>query len=136
MILTPIDRLIVEAEDIQEFLEQDYSAYADNPEALKERGDKLSVLIARTGNMLADAKYHLRELQEEETMKAITEILLDSKLSAKVQNALMDSICKHERLLVDRIEQQNKSLKYAIEWTRSRLSMAKEELNNSRGWNR
>ena len=135
MIITPFSRLISEAEEIQEFLEEDVSGYSDNPEAIKERGDKLSVIIARTGNMLADAKYHLNELQEEEVMKAIEEILLSAKLSAKVQNALIDSICKHERLLVDKIEQQNKSGKYQLEWCRSRLSMAKEEMNNSRGWN-
>lgn len=136
MIITPFPQLISEAEEIQEFLEEDMSGFSDNPEAIKVRGDTLAVFIARTGNMLADAKYHLNELQEEEVMKAIEEILLDAKLSAKVQNALIDSICKHERLLVDRIEQLNKGCKYQIEWCRSRLSMAKEEMNNTRGWNK
>lgn len=136
MIITPFSQLISEAEEIQEYLEEDISGFSDNPELIKERGDKLAVIISRTGNMLADAKYHLNELQEEEVMKAIEEILLDAKLSAKVQNALIDTICKHERLLVDRIEQLNKSAKYQIEWCRSRLSMAKEEMNNTRGWNK
>lgn len=133
MIITPFQLLISEAEEIQDFLDEEYS---DDPESIKERGDKLSVIIARTGNMLADAKYHLNESLKDETMQAITEILLDAKLSAKVQNSLIDSICKNEKLLVDKIEQLNKSAKYAIDWCRSRLSMAKEEMNNTRGWNK
>lgn len=133
MIITPFQLLISEAEEIQEFLDE---LYSEDPESIKERGDKLSVIISRTGNMLADAKYHLNESLKDETMNAISNILIDAKLSAKVQNALIDSICKEERLLVDKIEQLNKSSKYQIDWARSRLSMAKQELSNTIGWNK
>jgi len=133
MIITPFEQLISEAEDIQSFLSLEIQS--DNPEEIKYRGDALAVYIARTGNMLADAKYHLNERMKDETMKVISDILLDAKLSAKVQNAMVDSICKYERLLVDKIEQLNKTAKYQIEWCRSRLSMAREELSNTKGWN-
>lgn len=136
MLITPFEKLIDEAQEMQDFLDMEFSGFSDNAELIKERGDMLSVYISRTGNMLADAKYYLNERQEEETIKVIEEILLSAKLSAKVQNSLIDSICKHERLLVDKIEQLNKSAKYQIEWCRSRLSMAKEEMNNTRGWNK
>lgn len=135
MIITPFEKLIAEAEEIQEFLDRGIDVN-DNPEIIKETGDKLSSIISRTGNMLADAKYHLNEMMKDETMKLIEGTLLEAKLSAKVQNSLIDSICKFERLLVDKIEQLNKTAKYQIEWCRSRLSMAKEELNNTRGWNK
>ncbi len=135
MIITPFEQLIAEAEEIQQFLDKGIDV-SDNPEIIKETGDKLSSVISRTGSMLADAKYHLNEMMKEETMKIIEDTLLEAKLSAKVQNSLIDSICKYERLLVDKIEQLNKTAKYQIEWCRSRLSMAKEELNNTRGWNK
>ena len=135
MIITPFEQLIAEAEEIQQFLDKGIDV-SDNPEIIKETGDKLSSIISRTGNMLADAKYHLNEMMKDETMKIIEDTLLEAKLSAKVQNSLIDSICKFERLLVDKIEQLNKTAKYQIEWCRSRLSMAKEELNNTRGWNK
>ncbi len=135
MIITPFEKLIAESEEIQEFLDRGIDV-SDNPEIIKETGDKLSSIISRTGNMLADAKYHLNEMMKDETMKLIEDTLLEAKLSAKVQNSLIDSICKFERLLVDKIEQLNKTAKYQIEWCRSRLSMAKEELNNTKGWNK
>lgn len=136
MIITPFEQLIAEAEEIQQFLDADYSDISDNPEIIKERGDSLSTLISRTGNMLADAKFHLNDKMKYEVLKVIEDTLMDSKLSAKVQNSLVDGVCKYERLLVDKIEQLNKTAKYQIEWCRSRLSMAKEEMNNTRGWNK
>lgn len=134
MIITPFEQLVAEAEEIHSFLNCEIQS--DNPEEIKYRGDALAVYISRTGNMLAEAKYHLNEMMKDETMKIIENTLLEAKLSAKVQNSLIDSICKYERLLVDKIEQLNKTAKYQIEWCRSRLSMAKEEMNNTRGWNK
>ena len=135
MTVTPFDKLITETGEVQEFLNESFEDYSDSPEYIKYRGDKLAVLISRTGIMLAEAKYYLNEMTSHEVMNLITDILIGAKLSAKVQNSLIDSICKEERLLVDKIEQLNKTAKYQIEWCRSRLSMAKEEMNNSRGWN-
>lgn len=133
MNITPFDKLEQEAEDIQSFL--DCEIQSDNVEEIKERGDALSSYISRTGNMLAEAKYHLNEMMKDEAMIVITDYLNGEKFSAKVQNSLIDSICKRQRYLVDKVEQLNKTAKYQIDWCRSRLSMAKEELNNSRGWN-
>lgn len=134
MTITPFEQLVAEVEDILSFLNCEIQS--DNPEEIKLRGDALAVYISRTGNMLAEAKYHLNEMMKDETMKIIEDTLLEAKLSAKVQNSLIDSICKYERLLVDKIEQLNKTAKYQIEWCRSRLSMAKEEMNYTRGWNK
>lgn len=134
MTITPFEQLIAEAEDILSFLNCEIQS--DNTEEIKHRGDALAVYISRTGNMLAEAKFHLNEMMKDETMKIIEDTLLEAKLSAKVQNSLIDSICKYERLLVDKIEQLNKTAKYQIEWCRSRLSMAKEEMNNTRSWNK
>lgn len=128
MIIISFEQLIAEAEEIQEFLDMEFSDLSDNAELIKERGDRLSGYISRSGNMLADAKYHLNEKMKYEVLDIIEKTLLDAKLSAKVQNSLVDSLCKHEKLLVDKIEQINKTAKYQIEWCRSRLSIAKEEL--------
>lgn len=132
MNITPFDQLEQEAEDIQSFL--DCEIQSDNTEEIKERGDALSSYISRTGNMLAESKYHLNEMMKDETMSVITNYLNGEKFSAKVQNSLIDSLCKRQRYLVDRVEQLNKTAKYQIEWCRSRLSYAKEELNKSQGW--
>ena len=128
MIITPFEQLISESEEIQEFLDVEFSDLSDYAELIKERGDKLSGYISRSGNMLADAKFHLNEKMKYEVLDIIEKTLLDAKLSSKVQNSLVDSLCKYEKLLVDKIEQQNKTAKYQIEWCRSRLSIAREEL--------
>ncbi len=128
MIITPFEQLIAESEEIQEFLDTEFSDLSDYAELIKERGDKLSGYISRSGNMLADAKFHLNEKIKYEVLEIIEKTLLDAKLSSKVQNTLVDSLCKYEKLLVDKIEQQNKTAKYQIEWCRSRLSLAREEL--------
>lgn len=99
------------------------------------RGNELMVVINRTGGMFADAKKLLDEAMHREAIQLIQEIA-GKTFSAKVQNALVDSIAKEERWLVNYIEQLNKTAKYQIEWCRSVLSKQKEEmkyLNNFHG---
>lgn len=48
-----------------------------------ERGNALITYIARTGKLLADAKYHLNEKMEGKTIQLIKE-LVDKKYSAGV----------------------------------------------------
>jgi len=91
------------------------------------RGNELMVIINRTGGMLADAKIILDQAMHQEAISLIKEIAGNS-FSAKVQNALVDSIAKNERWLVNYVEQLNKTAKYQIEWCRSVLSKQKEEM--------
>lgn len=126
--------LISESEKIQQFTDEEYE-HIEDPQTLVKRGDKLSVFVSRTGVMLSDAKYYLNDRRKSETLKTIEDILFEAKLSAKVQNSLIDSICKEEQRLVDQIEQLNKTCKYQLEWCRSKLSMAKEEMYHSRAFN-
>lgn len=130
MIITPLYKLIEEAEEIQSFSEITVS---DNHAEIKNRISDLSVYVARTGKMLADAKYHLNEKKSHDTMKLIEDILLDAKLSAKVQNSLIDSICKEEQYLVDWIERLNRTCTHQLDAMRSILSYEREgmRLNNT-----
>ena len=130
MLITPYSKLKKEAEEIQAFTDITVS---DNPDEIKERIVDLGVYISRSGKMLADAKYHLNQRKKDETMRVIQEILLDAKLSAKVQNALMDSICREEQYLVDWIERINRTCTHQQEALRSILSYEREgmRLNNT-----
>ena len=87
--ITPYNKLFSEAKEIQSFAE---ITVGDNPQEIAARIADCGVYIARTGKMLADAKYYLNRQRNDETMRIITEILMDKKLSAKVQNSLIDSI--------------------------------------------
>lgn len=134
MNVTPFHKLQEEANEVQEFL--DCEIQSDNVEEIKERGDALAVYISRTGNMLAEAKYHLNGVMKDEAMKLIEETLLKEKHSAKVQNTLVDGLAKEQKFLVDKIDRLNNTAKHQIDWCRSRLSLAKEEMINARGWNK
>lgn len=127
--MTPFEELKREAEEIQSLTEITPSGEIE--EAV-QRGNDLVVYIARTGTMLAEARYYLNQKMNDETIKLIERILSKEKLSAKVQNALMDSICKEEQYLVDYIERLNRTCTHQMEWCRTIVSKGKEEmrLNN------
>lgn len=114
-----------EAQQIQEFLEITMS---DNPQEVIERGNDLQVYMARTGKLLADAKYMLNEQKRHETMDIIRDFIIDQKLSAKVQNALIDGLCKEEQYLVDWIDRLNAACTHQLDWCRSVNSKNKEEM--------
>lgn len=127
--MTDYQRLKEEAQQIQEFLEITMS---DNPQEVIERGNDLQVYMARTGKMLADAKYILNEQKRTETMNVVQEFIIDQKLSARVQNALIDGLCKECQYLVDWIDRLNAACTHQLDWCRSVNSKNKEEmrLNN------
>ena len=114
-----------EAQQIQEFLEITMS---DNPQKVIERGNVLQVYMARTGKLLADAKYILNDQKRHETMDIIRDFIIDQKLSAKVQNALIDGLCKEEQYLVDWIDRLNAACTHQLDWCRSVNSKNKEEM--------
>lgn len=120
-----IEEIRNEAQQIQEFLEITMS---DNPQEVIERGNDLQVYMARTGKLLADAKYMLNEQKRHETMDIIRDYIIDQKLSAKVQNALIDGLCKEEQYLVDWIDRLNAACTHQLDWCRSVNSKNKEEM--------
>lgn len=127
--MTDYQQLKAEAQAIQDFLEITMS---DDPQEVIERGNDLQVYMARTGKMLADAKYILNEQKRTETMNVVQEFIIDQKLSAKVQNALIDGLCKEAQYLVDWIDRLNEACTHQLDWCRSVNSKNKEEmrLNN------
>lgn len=127
--MTDYQQLKTEAQAIQNFLEITMS---DDPQEVIERGNDLQVYMARTGKMLADAKYILNEQKRTETMNVVQEFIIDQKLSAKVQNALIDGLCREAQYLVDWIDRLNAACTHQLDWCRSVNSKNKEEmrLNN------
>ena len=123
-IITPFSDLISECKQIDEFMGITPS---DDIEEIVERGNALIVYINRTGKMLADAKYHLNEARKSEIMDIIKTIIPE-KLSAKVQNALVDAIAKEQQYLVDWTERLNRTAVHQLDWSRTLISKAKTEM--------
>jgi hypothetical protein len=123
-----IERLSNEADEIEKYLEITAST---NPEELQERLTILMPYMARSGEMLAEAKRSLRKRKSEEINNTIIRIAKESHLSASVQNALLESIAEDEHYLVDKLDRINRACVHQIDAVRSLLSYEKEGLRLS-----
>ena len=66
ILITPKEQICKELTDIDSFLNITMS---ENAEEAVLRGNDLAVYVARSGKLLADAKYWLNEAMNSETMK-------------------------------------------------------------------
>ena len=112
-----------EATEMQAYLE---TLPEDNPDALSERIKVLAVYQARSGYMLAESKRMLSEKKKAEIVNTIIAIAKENYLSAKAQNALVDSIATDEQFIVDWLDRINAACKHQLDAVRSLLSFEKE----------
>lgn len=126
-LIADMDALQAEALTIETFLEESIS---DIPEVCILRGNTLSGYMARTGKMLADAKWH-----KDQAMKSsIMQTLRDSAAAPpSVMNKLVDAACVRENFLVTWIDRLNRTTTHQIEWLRTVVSKAKREQQLSSG---
>jgi len=127
--ITPFEELLREAERIQQAVEVTISE--DGTEATYH-GNEIAVYVARTGKMLADAKYYLNEKKRSEVMESLRRAAKDTpNITAKAVNALVDSACQEEQFLVDWLGRLNASATHKLDWCRTVISKAKEEMRAS-----
>jgi hypothetical protein len=122
------DSLYAQAQGIYEYLKMEI--VADDPEVCVQRGHELGAYMANTGKMLADAKYW----KDKAVRESVLFQLKDSKrgsLPASVLNELIKSETKDLNYLVNWIEQLDKEVKYQLEWLRTCVSKAKEDMRLS-----
>lgn len=122
-LITPKANIEIEAKNIQMYLEITVS---DNIEEIQQRGNDLSVHMARSGKLLADAKYH-----QDEALTTSILSHLDTGLSPSGLNKLIGADCKEENYLVNWMDRINRTSVHQIDWIRSVLSKAKEEMKQS-----
>ena len=126
MIITPMDKLLSESEDIQKFLE---ITMGDDPAEATARGNDLATYVARTGKMLADAKLHLNRKKRSEVVDLLVEVAKKTpNATSTTTNELVKSICREEQYLVDWIDRLNRAATHQLDWCRTLISKAKEEM--------
>lgn len=101
---------------------------SNNPQEIQERISVIMVYMMRTGEMLAEAKKMLRKKKSDEIQNTIISIAKENCLSAKIQNALLDSITEDESFLVDRLDRLNASCTHQLDGLRTLLSYEKEAM--------
>ncbi len=120
-----VHELMTEAGTYQAYLEINCS---DDPQEICERISTLCVYLARTGAMLAEAKLLLNRKVCSEIGETIIKIAKEQFLSAKAQNALVNSIAAEERYLVDWLDRINSACTHQADSCRSLLSYQREQL--------
>lgn len=124
-----IRTLTAEAEAISSYLQVTLQG---SPEEIQQRMADAMAYVARTGEMLAEAKRMLRKRKSEEIQNTIIAIAKENCLSAKVQNALLDSIAEDEAFLVDTLDRLNASATHQLDALRTLLSYEREGLRLNR----
>lgn len=118
-----------EAKQISDYLQ---ITCQNNPQEIQQRIADTMVYVARTGEMLATAKRMLRRRKSEEIQNTILTIARENCLSAKVQNALLDSIAEEEAFLVDTLDRLNAAATHQLDALRTLLSYEREGLRLNR----
>ena len=126
--ITPKEQILRELEVIQACEEETIS---EEVSKVIEYGQTLAPYISRSGKLLADAKHHLNTRMKEDTFDALRKTAKQGGATAKAINAIVDSLCAEERYLVDFAERVNRCGVHRLDWCRTLISKAKEEMRLS-----
>lgn len=119
------EQLFSLAEKIHEFLKME--VHTDDIEVAVSRGHQLTAFMANTGKMLADARYW----KDKAVKDSILYQIRDSKamsLPASVLNELIKADTKDFNYLVNMIERLDRETVHQLDWLRTIISKAKEEM--------
>lgn len=125
LIITPPQQIVDELTVIDSYLNITMS---EEGEEAVSRGNDLAVHIARSGKLLADSKYHLNEKKKSEVFEVLEKTAKQAGATATAINAIVNSLCKEEQYLVDWSERINRTCTHQLDWCRTLISKAKEEM--------
>jgi hypothetical protein len=123
--ITPPEQINVELTAIDAFLNITCS---EQIEEVVARGNDIAVYIARSGKLLADAKHHLNRCMQADVWDALRRAGKQAGASNTAVNAIIASLCRDERYLVDWAERTNRTATHQLEWCRTLISKAKAEM--------
>ena len=126
--ITPKEQILRELEVIQACEEETIS---EEVSKVIEYGQTLAPYISRSGKLLADAKHHLNTRMKEDTFDALRKTAKQGGATAKAINAIVDSLCAEERYLVDFAERVKRCGVHRLDWCRTLISKAKEDMRLS-----
>jgi hypothetical protein len=126
-LISSFDEIKKELSDVQGFLEITMSEDAN--EAVV-RGNDLAVYMARTGKLVADAKYHRDQKLRSEMIKEYQK-LLDFPASVAVKYT--DTLVESETYLMTWATRLNASCTHQLDWCRTIISKAKAEMQSFHG---
>jgi hypothetical protein len=124
-IATP-EQILKELGEIDSFLNVTCS---EEIEEVVERGNTLAVYIARSGKLVADAKYHLDSRMKDEVFETLKSTAKQAGATSKAVNAIIDSLCRDEQYLTAWCDRVNRTATHQLGWCRTLVSKAKAEMS-------
>lgn len=121
-----IEKMTREVSGMQAFMQAEPT---DEPAVLAERLAYCNVYLARSGEMLAQAKKLLNEATAEVYDQKGERLL---KAGAQLAGKVIAGYCSEEQFLADWLERMNRGLVHTSDNLRSLLSYAKETLRTGR----
>ena len=118
------DELKIKADKMQSFLEQKPS---DQEEGIIDRLELLQILMAQSGDCLANAKYLLDMRKNDSITQSLKEALAGD-WSTTIIHKKIDALCREENFLVNRFDRINSSAVHQIDALRSILSYRKAQM--------
>lgn len=119
------EELTQKAEKFQAYLEKKIGS---EPADLMERTEMLSILIAQSGQCLANAKYLQDQIINGTIMEALKNAYED-RLSASILNQYVKSNAKDYNYLVNWLDRINSTATHQLDATRTLISYKKAEMN-------
>jgi len=120
------DQLKEKAVKFQTFLE---TRHGQEPDQLLERMELLAILVAQSGQCLAEAKYHQDQVINGEIGQAIDRMLTD-KLSATTINQYVKTAAKEHNYLVNWLDRINAAATHQLDALRTIISYRKTEFQS------
>ena len=122
--MTRPEDLKAKAERMQAYLE---TKIPSEPQDLIDRVNNLSIMIAQTSSMLADAKYYQDTIVNGAIMEALQKAY-EEKLSASTINKFVTTAAKEHNYLVNWIDRLNSAAVHQLDGLRSVISYKKAEM--------
>lgn len=118
------DELLLKAEKFQKYLEEKPGT---EPNDLIERASLLSILIAQSGQCLADAKYIQDLMVNGAIMEALNKAY-EEKLSPSTINKFVTTAAKEINYLVNWLDRINATATHQLDSIRTLISYRKAEM--------
>ena len=118
-----LDSINDEVQKMEDFLSDEN--VTDDPNALVYRLTTLNAYMARSGALLAIAKY---EQDKQIAEVFIREAKLVTKMPATVATKYVSSMCFEENLLVNRLDRINRDCVHHSDNIRTQISFAKQQM--------
>lgn len=122
--ITNPDSIHKELEEMQAFLEAEYSA--DLPDEVQSRFDSLGSYMARSGKLKADAEWHYNALLESSIIAALRKASQET-MSTSTVNKYIESLARDSRYLFTWADRVNRTCTHQHEGMRSVMSTLRSE---------